>query len=83
MPLESQNCPVCFQSVTDAVTGLCGHQLCAVCSAKWGQVDGRCPLCRRAFVNVRAVVHLHAWRKLWQESSTSRCIRVLSPCFET
>lgn len=46
---ETDNCPICLDTIVSAYVGCCGHQICMGCSNKL--VKQICPTCRSSWVD--------------------------------
>ena len=45
-PLEIGSCPVCLESIVNAVVTRCGHAVCVECAEKLMELNSNCPMCR-------------------------------------
>ena len=43
----TDQCPICYYTMNDAVKTCCGHQFCNGCIQEWYSQNNTCPVCRR------------------------------------
>ena len=44
--LESTECPICKNTLKDAVITVCAHTFCERCLGEWQKTKATCPVCR-------------------------------------
>lgn len=42
--IPTSECPICYELLSESMTGLCGHSVCVGCIKK--MVTHKCPICR-------------------------------------
>jgi hypothetical protein len=75
---NGDQCPICWETITDHKTTECNHTMCTKCLDKWLEETNSCPICRKKIQN-----HTHTLNDLSQIqipvfASTYNVFRIMS-----
>ena len=55
--IESDDCPVCFETLDENLVGKCGHQICIPCLKRISKSNNvSCPLCRQSYEEMGNII---------------------------